>query len=77
VARPVLAPPGIPADRVAALRKAFIDMTNDAEFKKDADKSKLEIDPTTGEAVEKVIALIAATPPDIGKRLAEAIEPKR
>ncbi|MGE5539349.1 MAG: Bug family tripartite tricarboxylate transporter substrate binding protein [Gemmatimonas sp.] len=77
VARPVMAPPGIPGDRVAALRKAFVDMTNDAEFKADADKSKLEIEPTTGEAVEKVIKLIAATPPDIGKRLAEAIEPKR
>jgi len=77
VARPVLAPPGLPADRAAALRKAFVDMIGDAQFKADAEKSKLEIDPTTGEAVEKVIALIDATPPDVGKRLAEAIEPKR
>jgi len=77
VARPVLAPPGIPTDRVAALRKAFVDMIHDGEFKKDAEKSKLEIDPTTGEAVEKVIHLIDATPADVGKRLAEAIEPKR
>jgi hypothetical protein len=52
-------------------------MIGDAQFKADAEKSKLEIDPTTGEAVEKVIALIDATPPDVGKRLAEAIEPKR
>jgi tripartite-type tricarboxylate transporter receptor subunit TctC len=73
VARPVLAPPGIPADRVAAIRKAFVDMTNDAAFKRDADKSKLEIEPATGEAVDKVIKLIAATPDDIGKRLTQAI----
>jgi tripartite-type tricarboxylate transporter receptor subunit TctC len=77
VARPVLAPPSIPADRAAAMRKAFVDMTKDEAFKQDAEKSKLEIEPSTGEAVDKVIALIAATPPDIGKRLTEAIEPKR
>lgn len=77
VARPVMAPPNVPADRVAALRKAFVDMTKDAQFDADATKSKLEIEPTTGEAVDKVIALIDATPADIGKRLTEAIEPKR
>jgi tripartite-type tricarboxylate transporter receptor subunit TctC len=77
VARPVLAPPGIPADRVAAIRKAFVDMTNDAAFKQDAEKSKLEIEPATGEAVDKVIKLIAATPDDVAQRLKQAIAAKR
>lgn len=77
VARPVMAGPKLPADRVAALRKAFVDMSRDPAFKADAKKAKLEVDPTPGESVEKVVALITSTPAQISKRLEEAVNPKR
>jgi len=43
--RPYLAPPGIPADRVEALRKAFMDTMADTEFLAEAEKAQLEIRP--------------------------------
>ena len=76
VARPVVAPPDIPADRLATLHKAFDQMIADAQFREDGDKAKLELGPTSSEAVKKIVALVAATPPDIAKRFGEAIEPK-
>ena len=53
--RPYLAPPGVPADRVAALRKAFMDTMQDKEFLAEADKAKLEVSPISGEEVQKII----------------------
>lgn len=53
--RPYMAPPGVPADRVAALRKAFMDTMSDKEFLADAEKQKLEISPTSGEEVQKIL----------------------
>lgn len=75
VARPLMAPPGVPADRVAALRAAFEKMAVDTEFLDDAKKSGLDVDPMNGAAVDKIMALIASTPPAIAKRLADAITP--
>jgi tripartite-type tricarboxylate transporter receptor subunit TctC len=77
VARPVVAPPDIPADRLAALHKAFDAMIKDPQFHADGDKAKLELDPTSADAVKKIVTLVAATPPDIAKRLGDAIEPKK
>jgi tripartite-type tricarboxylate transporter receptor subunit TctC len=73
VARPVLAPPGIPADRVQALRAAFMATAADPEFIKDAEKSRLEVSPTSGEEVERVIADITRVPPNLAERLKAAI----
>ncbi|HXF54160.1 MAG TPA: tripartite tricarboxylate transporter substrate-binding protein [Hyphomicrobiaceae bacterium] len=53
--RPILAPPGVPPERVAALRVAFHAAINDPGFIEEAKKSKLEIDEVSG---EKVAALI-------------------
>jgi len=63
--RPYVAPPNVPADRIAALRKAFLDTMTDKEFMADADKSQLEINPVSGEEVQELVAEIYATPPDV------------
>ena len=63
--RPYVAPPNSPADRLAALRKAFMDTMQDKEFLSEADKSQLEINPVSGEAVEKLVKDVYATPADI------------
>ena len=76
-ARPIIAPPGIPADRVATLRAAFDALGKDKEFLADAEKSKQEVAFVPGEEVEKVVALIVATPPDIADRYAKAFAPEQ
>jgi tripartite-type tricarboxylate transporter receptor subunit TctC len=63
--RPFLAPPGVPADRVEALRKAFMDTMKDEEFLADADKAKLEINPVPGERIENLVKEIYKTPSEI------------
>jgi hypothetical protein len=73
VARPLVAPPGVPNDRVLALRKAFIDMTKDKAFVTEAEKLALDVEPATGEDIQKIIAKIAATPQDIADKLTKAI----
>lgn len=73
VARPVVAPPEIPKDRVAALRSAFMAMAKDSEFRADAEKTKLEIDVSSGEAVDAVVKRIVSTPQALADRLTAAI----
>jgi len=72
-ARPVLAPPGIPADRLAALRKAFMDMAADPAFTEDAAKARLSVNPTSGESITRVVELIAKTPKPISQRLTDIL----
>jgi hypothetical protein len=74
-ARPIIAPPDIPADRVAILRKAFVALAHDKEFLAEAEKGKIEFGFVPGEEVDKVVALITATPPDIADRYAKAFGP--
>ena len=73
VARPLIAPPDIPADRLAALRAGFIALAKDKDFLADAQMAKLEVAPLSGEAVDKVIALIASASPETAERLGRAI----
>lgn len=47
--------PGVPADRVAILRKAFDTMMQDPELKADAEKVKLDVDPATGAQLEEAV----------------------
>ena len=54
--RPYLMPPGVPADRVAAMRKAFVDTFNDPEFLAEAEKRRLGVNaPRDGDALQQVI----------------------
>jgi tripartite-type tricarboxylate transporter receptor subunit TctC len=63
--RPYLAPPNVPADRLAALRQAFMDTMKDKDFLAEAAKSDLEINPVSGEDVEKLVKEVYATPAGI------------
>lgn len=74
VARPMLAPPDIPADRLAALRKAFMALGKDQGFLADAERSKLEISLIDGEEVERIVRMITATPPEVADRFAKAFQ---
>ncbi len=69
MARPVVAPPGVPADRVAILRKAFEALAGDAAFLADAQRTKQDIDIVPGAALDKIVATVAATTPEVAARL--------
>ncbi len=71
--RPFLAPPDVPADRVVALRQAFMATMKDPAFVAEADKAQLEITPISGEAVQKLVEEIYQTPPEIVKKAAELL----
>ena len=66
--RPIFAPPGTPADKVAILRKAFQDTLADSEFIAEAEKINLEINPTSGENINAIIDGILKTPEPVISR---------
>jgi len=69
--RPFVAPPGIPADRLAALRQGFEATMKDPDFLGEAGKLKLEVNPLTGAQVEDLVKQVYAdTPPAVAKRAA-------
>lgn len=72
--RPFLAPPAIPTDRAETLRKAFMETMEDKDYLADAEKSQMEITPVSGEAVQKLVADVYQTPPEIAKKAAEALK---
>ncbi|MFM1815518.1 MAG: hypothetical protein RLZ98_2213 [Pseudomonadota bacterium] len=63
IGRPIIAPADLPADRTAALRKAFLDTMKDPEFLAFADKAKMGIDPIDGEKAAAIAAAIRTAPP--------------
>lgn len=70
IGRPIMTTPDVPADRVKALRAAFDKTMKDPEFIADAKKSKFDLDPISGEELQKIVAEIIATPKEIAHRLA-------
>jgi tripartite-type tricarboxylate transporter receptor subunit TctC len=68
--RPYLAPPGVPKERAAVLRQAFLETLRDADFISEAQKAKLEINPVGGEEVEKVVSEVYQTPAAVVQKAA-------
>jgi tripartite-type tricarboxylate transporter receptor subunit TctC len=63
--RPVVVPPNVPAERVKELRAAFDATMKDPAFLADIEKKHLEVNPTGGEEVTKVLAEAYALPPQV------------
>ena len=63
--RPFFAPPGVPADRLQILRRAFDATAKDPEFLADVEKQKVELFPISGESVEALVRRIYATPSEV------------
>ena len=76
IGRALAAPPKIPRDRLAALRKAFDDTMKDPKFLADAKKRKMDIEPATGEAVNKVMREAMATPASVIAKAQSALNRK-
>lgn len=71
--RAFVAPPGVPADRLAALGKAYHATIRDPAFLEDAKKRKYEINPVSGGAITKFVNDVMNTPPARVARLRKAM----
>ena len=67
--RPLVFAPGVPADRVKILRDAFEKTINEAAFLAEAERRRLEIDPTTWKEMDSLAKEVIATPPDVVERM--------
>jgi hypothetical protein len=74
VGRPIAAPPGVPADRVKALRAAFNATMKDKAYLAEAKKLKMEISPTSGEELAEVISAVMATPKSVVEKFKIAVK---
>jgi len=70
--RPIFAAEGVPADRIATLRKAFDDSMKDKDLMLEAEKSDQEVNPMSGAEMQEIFKEIYETPKDLIARLAAA-----
>ena len=76
IGRPVATSPGVPPERVAALRKAFDETLHDPDFIADAAHERLEIRAMSGGALADLVRAVIETPADLRERVKLAIQPK-
>ncbi len=74
--RPLILPPGVPAERVATLRKAFLQTMKDPELLAEAKKMNIDVLPSSGEEVQAEIAQMYKTAPDVIDRVNKAMARK-
>jgi tripartite-type tricarboxylate transporter receptor subunit TctC len=74
MARPYVAPPGLPPARLAALRAAFDATMTDPDFLADAQRQDLEVRPVSGREADALITEIYASPPAVVKLAIEAMK---
>jgi tripartite-type tricarboxylate transporter receptor subunit TctC len=65
IGRSMLIPPGVPQDRVDALRAAFVAMTRDPALVAEAKKANLDLDPLSGEEMQKLVVSTFDLKPDM------------
>jgi tripartite-type tricarboxylate transporter receptor subunit TctC len=76
ISRPLVTNNGMPADRVEALRRAFDATMKDPAFLAEAENSKTDINPMTGEEAQKIAEATISTPADVLARANALIEGK-
>jgi tripartite-type tricarboxylate transporter receptor subunit TctC len=73
MARPVVAPPEVPADRIAALQSAFDATMKDAQYLDDARRIGLDVNWLGGADLTRLVAQIQETPQPVVDRLRELL----
>jgi tripartite-type tricarboxylate transporter receptor subunit TctC len=71
--RPLVFPPGVPADRVKIIREAFNKTISDPALLAEAERRRLDIDPSTGEELDALAKEVMTAPPDIVERVKKLI----
>jgi len=72
--RPVIGPPGIPADRIALLRTAFQRTMEDKDFQADLARQRLALDPTFGAQAQEIIARLYQSPAKVVERTRKIVQ---
>jgi tripartite-type tricarboxylate transporter receptor subunit TctC len=72
--RTLIAPPGVPKDRVEMLRRAFDAVVKDPVMLSEMTRAGMEIEPNSGEEVQEVVGRMIATPPDIVRKMRKLLE---
>ena len=67
--RPLVAPPGVPADRIKVLRDAFDKSVSDPALLATAEKRRLEMDPASGVELEALAKEVMAATPDVVQKM--------
>ena len=75
--RPIMAGPGVPKDRVKALRSAFDATTKDPGFLRDAKKLKFEISPISGAQLQDYAETMLASPTSLVGLMKAALDSKQ
>ena len=75
MARPFVAPPGLPASKATLLRRAFDATMQDPEFRAEAARLQADLAPTAGEDVQKLVARLYATPRPVIDRVKKLLAP--
>ncbi len=76
MARPFVAPPGLPESKAALLRRAFDSTMQDAEFRAEAARIQADLAPTSGEAVQQLVGRLYATPRPVIERVKKLLSPQ-
>src|SRR5215470_5329232 len=76
ISRPLVTNAGVPRERVEALRRAFDAVMKDPEFLTEAEKSKTDISPMTGEEAQKIAEATVNAPAEVRERASKLIEGK-
>jgi tripartite-type tricarboxylate transporter receptor subunit TctC len=72
--RPMLATPGTPAERINVLRAAYIKALKDPELLLEAEKGKMDVDPSPGEELEALIKKVMDQPKEVLERVKKMLE---
>ena len=72
--RPMATTPGVPEERLQALRSAFLEAMKDPEFVAETAKLNIEIDPVSGAAMQKIVANVLATSKPVAERAKPLLE---
>ena len=72
--RPFFTSPGLPPDRKAALRAAFDATMQDPEFVAETNKVKLEVSPTSGAEIDRLLAQVYDTPKEVIEKARQAVK---
>jgi tripartite-type tricarboxylate transporter receptor subunit TctC len=67
--RPIVAPPGFPADKIKIFREAFMKAMNDPELLAEAKRKNYDIAPTSGEELEALAKQVLSQPPEVVERV--------
>ena len=77
IGRSIITTPGVPAERVAALRKAFQEMIHDPDFIAQCKKRNVMLDPATGEEMDQIVKETMELPKPLVSQIADLVKTKK